>query len=266
MALGFAPAFRRHHSEQPVSEATALAAAAPTGLGSSRCISSGTAQRWFNAFHASWVMTFAGYRQRQQRKETTAWRLWGVVTDPQLVVKGLMEIVNRCNVNSQTQWSLAPLSYLFLPLPALLCCCRSFFSDVSMFSQSQEPWIGKKKRKEKKMGSSLSSLHSPSVLRNTLPHSVPPESCCLLSVCCSWAEVLPPPPQMASGPRGTPGLREGRKAEGAKKGETWEGKREIIAMLAALRVAAWHWFELNASILFHTSGTSATEDDDAVFS
>lgn len=30
--LGFEPAYRRHHSEEPVSQAAALAAAMPTGL------------------------------------------------------------------------------------------------------------------------------------------------------------------------------------------------------------------------------------------
>lgn len=84
----------------------------------------------------------------------------------------------------------------------------------------------KKKTKKKKI-SVFYFFNSPSVLRSTLPHSGPPESCCLLSACCSSAAALPPPPQMASVPRGTPGLGEGREAD-EKRGERKKKTRRGI--------------------------------------
>lgn len=125
---------------------------------------------------------------------------------PEVAVKGMMGIVTAVNANRQTQCSRqhppAPLPYL----SRLTALCLPADDDLS---SHRDTGLGDQKNENLL----LSFLYSPSVLRSTLPHSVPPESCCLLSACCSSAKALPPPLQMASVPRGTPGLGEGRKVE-----------------------------------------------------
>lgn len=70
-------------------------------------------------------------------------------------------------------------------------------------------------------------LYTPSVQRSTLPHSVPPESCCLSSACCSSAEAPLLPLQMALAPRGTPALVEERGLAETDNEGTERGKKQI---------------------------------------
>lgn len=136
---------------------------------------------------------------------------WGVVTDPEVVLlEGLMGIVNH-HLCKQTHTMESPPPSCFFSLICLSYYSASSCSAGAVLAPLQCLSVLTDKYKKKKWVVFVFfpvRLHLPSVLRNTLPRSVPPESCCPLSAGCSWAEVLPPPPQMALAPKGTPGLVE----------------------------------------------------------
>lgn len=134
----------------------------------------------------------------------------------------MTRIVSHCQCkHKSTMEAPAPSCSLLLSVSAVPSCSVRLDS-AGRFSLNASKTRKKKhrnlKKKKKKRICVSSFLDSPSVLRSTLPHSGPPESCCLLSACCSSAAALPPPPQMASVPRGTPGLGERRKVD-EKRGE-----------------------------------------------